>query len=115
MARVYLCEDDESFRLLTRLHLEALGHEVVGESGDGARCVEGLASTQADVALLDGILNAEQWAAVRERSPDTRLVLYSGMPDDRLASEAARLGADDAMRKGAGSGALGGLIERLTS
>jgi DNA-binding NarL/FixJ family response regulator len=114
MARVFLCEDDPSFRLLTRLRLESLGHEVVGEAGAAHTCAEGIVGADADVALIDGLLERpEDWARLRAGSPQTKLVAFSGMPDDSLEAYAEAMGADAWLPKSASVDRLAALVARI--
>ncbi|MFL5843603.1 MAG: response regulator [Solirubrobacteraceae bacterium] len=115
MARVFLCEDDASFRLLTRIHLEAAGHEIVGESADGTGCDAAIPAVAPDVALIDNLLTREQWATIRKGTPDTKLVLFSGMPDSRLAQEAERVGADASIPKRVATSELCDTVARLAA
>ncbi|MCW2991416.1 MAG: response regulator transcription factor [Solirubrobacterales bacterium] len=116
MARVFLCDDSDSFRLLARLNLEALGHEVVGECGRPPECAALLRAAAPDLALVDGFLpESIPLASLREGLPDTRFVLYSGMPIAELAREAQRTGADAAIGKSASFGEVAELISSLTA
>ena len=113
MARVFLADDDDSFRFLTRLRLEDAGHEIVGEATTGEACVAGLAETAADIALIDGFLKPDDWGELRRTSPGTKIVLLSGMPAD-LSDDAGRLGADAFIYKGDPVRELLALIARST-
>ena len=115
MARIFLCEDDASFRLLTRIHLEAAGHEIVGESADGSGCSAMIPAAAPDVALIDNLLSREEWVVLRAATPHTKLVLFSGMPDARLAEEAERLGADASIPKRTETRAMCDIVARLAS
>lgn len=115
MARVFLCDDSDSFRLLARLNLEALGHEVIGESSQPEECGALLRAAQPDVALVDGFLpESMPLSSLREGLPDTRFVLYSGMPDAELQREAERTGADGAIGKSASFAEVAELIRALS-
>lgn len=113
MARVFLADDDDAFRFLTRLRLEDAGHEIVGEASDGDGCARGLADANADVALIDGFLKRDGWDELRLASPGTKLILCSGMPFD-LADDAGRLGADAHIAKSAPVRELVALVARLS-
>lgn len=113
MARVFLADDDDSFRFLTRLRLEDAGHEIVGEARDAEGCTRGLAGAAADVALIDGFLRLDGWDELRRASPSTKLVLFSGMPFD-LSDDAGRLEADAHIAKSAPVRELVALVARLS-
>lgn len=115
MARVFLCDDSESFRLLARLNLEARGHEIVGESGEPEACAERLRGVTPDVALVDGFLpETITLSMLRAGSPSTLFVLYSGMPQALLDREAEHSGADAAISKSASFDEVAVLIRSLT-
>jgi DNA-binding NarL/FixJ family response regulator len=116
MARVFLCDDSEAFRMLARLNLEARGHEVVGECGVPEQCRTLLEAAQPDVALVDGFLPPDiTLAGLRENLPATRFVLYPGMPDGPLVDEAARAGADAAISKSASFDEVSGLVRQISA
>jgi DNA-binding NarL/FixJ family response regulator len=116
MARIFLCDDSGSFRLLARLSLEDLGHEVVGECGQPEVCADLLRAARPDVALVDGFLpESIPLSSLREGLPDTRFVIYSGMPETELQQEARRTGADAAIGKSASFGEVAELISALTA
>jgi DNA-binding NarL/FixJ family response regulator len=105
--RVAVCDDARAVKFFLRQVLEEEGDiEVVTASSTGAEALEKLASAPTDVLLLDLVLPdvpepAALVAQVRERSPDTAIVLISNMPPLRLEKEAARLEAEGWMPKAA--------------
>ena len=84
--RVLLVDDVTAFRKLvgTALRLRG-GFEVVGEAGDGAAAVEAAAALVPDVVVLDlglpDIAGTEVIRLLRERSPDSRIVVFTGRDD----------------------------------
>ena len=100
MARVLLCDDDESFRLLARVHLESAGHEVVGENGDPDTCAAAIARSAPDVVVLDNFLPADvPLSSLRERAPHARFILCSGLPQEALDRRTTETGADAGLTK----------------
>ena len=105
--RVAVCDDARAVKFFLRQVLEEEGDiEVVAASSTGEEALEKLASCPTDVLLLDLVLPdvpepASLVARVRERSPDTAIVLISNMPPFSLEKEAERLGADGWMPKAA--------------
>ena len=103
--QVYLCDDVPALRLVLRTVLELDGDvEIVGESGDGRTALEDLARLRPDVLVLDLSLPELDGLEVLEqlvsRSPQTRVVVFSGYPEGQLG-EAARLrGARRYIEKG---------------
>lgn len=103
---VFLCDDVAAIRALLRLVLEDdPGIEVVGEAGDGLTGVEEIARLQPDVALLDlsmpGIDGLEAIPLIRERSPRTRIVVFSGYSAEQMGANALGRKASVYIEKGA--------------
>jgi len=97
--RVFLCDDVPDLRFLFRVALEERdGVEVVGEAGDGAAGVEGVADLQPDVVLLDLAMpvmdGLQAIPLIRERSPNTKIIVLSGFGDGPAAESAIALGID---------------------
>ena len=105
--RVAVCDDARAVKFFLRQVLEEEGDiEVVAASSTGAEAVEKLASAPTDVLLLDLVLPdvpepADLVAQIRERSPQTAIVLISNMPQFSLEKEAVRLESEGWMPKAA--------------
>jgi CheY-like chemotaxis protein len=114
MARIALCDDSDSFRMLLGLQLEGAGHEIAGATGDPERVEPLMRDVAPDVALVDGFLpESTPLSALRAASPTTKFVLYSGMPQSRLDELARESGADAALTKGAPFEELLATVDRL--
>jgi len=103
--RVVLADDTRDIRLLLSLALElAGGFEVVGEAADGSEAIEQAAAHQPDVLLLDlamPVLDGLQALPhIRERAPESLVVVLSGFGADAMGEEAVRLGAATYVQKG---------------
>ena len=104
--RVYLCDDVAALRLVTRTVLELEpGVEVVGEAGDGRTALADVERLKPDVLVLDlslpeldGLEVLEELARV---SPGTRVVVFSGYPEEQLGAAALARGARRYVEKGA--------------
>ena len=104
--RVYLCDDVAALRLVTRTVLELEPDlEVVGEAGDGRTALADVERLQPDVLVLDlslpeldGLEVLEELARV---SPGTRVVVFSGYPEEQLGAAALARGARSYVEKGA--------------
>lgn len=86
--RVVLVDDVPEVRRLVRTALRFRGgFEVVGEAGDGAEAVRLAVELQPDIVVLDlglpDIAGREVLTRVRELSPSTKIVVFSGAADPR--------------------------------
>ena len=102
---VFLCDDVADIRLLMRFALEESNDlRVVGEAADGEAGVTGVAETKPDVVLLDLSMprldGLEVISRLREVSPATGIVIFSGFSAERMQELAMRLGADRYLEKG---------------
>lgn len=98
--RVAVCDDARAVKFFLRHVLEEEGDiEVVSATSTGQEALDDLANSRTDVLLLDLVLPdvpdpADLVRQVRERSPQTAIVLISNMPPFSLEKEAARLGTE---------------------
>jgi DNA-binding NarL/FixJ family response regulator len=96
-----------------RLFVDALalllGHderlEVIGTAADGRSAIELVVKQQAEVAVIDvrmpEIDGIETARRLRKRSPDTSVILVTGMDEPKLAEQAREAGAVALLTKGA--------------
>ena len=98
--RVAVCDDARAVKIFLRHVLEEDGDiEVVSSTGTGHDVLIDLGEQRPDVLLLDLVLPdvpepKDLVRRLRERSPQTAIVLVSNLPAFRLEEEAQRLGAD---------------------
>jgi CheY-like chemotaxis protein len=95
--RVFLCDDNEGYRALTRLVLEP-HHEVVGEAGNGIEAIELAPAADPDVLLLDlnmpRLSGQDALPQLREILAGTKIIiLTTGRPEDE-EQRARDAGAD---------------------
>ena len=102
---VYLVDDVPELRELIRYGLE--GDEdftVVGEAGDGAAALEGIAETRPSAVLLDlsmpGMDGLEAIPEIRRGRPEIAIVILSGFSASRMERKARERGADGYVEKG---------------
>ena len=100
-----LCDDAAQLRELTRYGLEQTSVvRVVGEAGDAATGIRRTAELRPDCVLLDlsmpGMDGLEAIPLLREASPETAIVVFSGFAAERLEPTALELGADRYVQKG---------------
>jgi DNA-binding NarL/FixJ family response regulator len=96
-----------------RLFVDALalllGHDdrltVIGTAGDGRTAIELAVSEHAEVAVIDvrmpEIDGLETARRLRKRSPETRVILVTGLDEPQLAEQAREAGAVALLIKGA--------------
>ena len=103
--RVFLCDDVADLRRLLRLTLEGEPDlKVVGEADDGLTGLLGINHTKPDVVVLD--LNMpemdglETLEGIKLVAPETRVVIFTGFPDDGNREYAMRNGAQRFLAKG---------------
>jgi DNA-binding NarL/FixJ family response regulator len=119
--RVAVCDDARAVKFFLRQVLEEEGDiEVVSAASTGEEALENLATVAVDVMLLDLVLPdvpdpAALVAQVRERSPNTAIVLISNMPPFSLEKEAERLRAEGWIAKAAKPEHLREAVRRATS
>lgn len=102
---IYLCDDVPELRALLRYGLEEdPGLRVVGEAGNAQAGIDGVAAERPDVLLLDlsmpGMDGLEAIPRMREVSPETAIVVFSGFAADRMRQPALDLGAVAYLEKG---------------
>jgi PAS domain S-box-containing protein len=110
-----IVDDAEDVRALVRIRLGMGGaFDVVGEGGTGVDAIELARAHRPDLLLLDISMpvmdGLEAIARVREASPATKIVMFSGFEEQGLAERALELGATDFINK---SWSLAALPARL--
>jgi PAS domain S-box-containing protein len=112
---IVIVDDAPEVRSMIRTHVRVSGHfEVVGEAGGGVQAIKLAAEQQPSVMLLDVSMpvmdGLEALPRIREVSPLTRVVMFSGFEERGLAERARALGAADFFEK---SVPLDRLVARL--
>lgn len=103
--RIIIVDDHPVIRYGFRQMMVAADNiEIVGELEDIDGLDVMLASSGADIVLLDLELQhrhgVEALIALREKSPTTRVIIYTAHDDDERIVQAAKLGIDGYMMKG---------------
>ncbi len=97
--KVVLVDDQTLFVESLRTVLETRADDimVVGIANDGNQAIEVVAETCPDVVLMDvrmpGMNGVESTRIIKERYPDTRVLMLTTFDDDQYVIEALRLGA----------------------
>ncbi len=104
MARILVVDDESNIRMMLRLALQHIGHQVE-TAADGYEALErfGSGGEGWDLVLLDqrmpGMEGLEVLKVMRTRRPETRVILITAFGTFDLAGEAIRAGASDFLRK----------------
>ncbi len=103
MARILVVDDEPKMQILLARKLQRAGHEV-RTVGDGTSALEALGEGAADVVFTDlkmpGLDGMGLLEEVKERWPDTRVIVMTGHGDEvRTAVQAMKLGATDYLTK----------------
>ena len=109
--RVLVCDGAPGFRALMRYTLEEDPDiRVVGEASDGEAGLLAVAQLRPDVVLLDlsmpRLEGTDAIGALRERSPESRIVALSGFAAAQMAGAALARGAHAYVEKGSGPVAI---------
>jgi len=95
--RCLIADDHPALTSAVSSYLSENGFEIVGPAPDGRRAVAIATEEQPDLALVDyrmpRLAGADLVRALREASPDTRVVVYTADGDERLAREVLNAGA----------------------
>jgi DNA-binding NtrC family response regulator len=100
--RILLVEDDDSLRVTQTMYLEGEGFEVTAV-GSGVEALRRIATDQYHAVVtdlrLDEVDGLEVLAAVKEKSPETEVILLTGFGSVDTAVEAMKAGAYDYLTK----------------
>lgn len=115
MTRLYLVDDHQIMREGLRSLLEAVGHQVLGESADPTEALADLLRLRPEVLLLDlnlgGRSGFELLAELQRRHLPTRCVVLTMSAQPRQVAEAMRMGASAYVLKGSAGSDLMSAIE----
>ena len=103
--RVVVADDFEDMRHLVKLTLERSGRfEVVGEAANGVEAVDMAAAHEPDILLLDlsmpVLSGLEALPRIRAASPQTKVVVLSGLDRSAMETDAIEGGAVGYLEKG---------------
>ncbi|MEA2447035.1 MAG: hypothetical protein QOK47_672 [Actinomycetota bacterium] len=119
MITVLVCDDVSELRGLIRRALRNDSDiEVVGEAVDGQQAIDMAAELLPDVVLLDIQMPVKDGfqalEGIRQDSPASKVIMFSGLNASNLEATSMSLGADDYIEKGASLKNLGERIRSLT-
>jgi DNA-binding NarL/FixJ family response regulator len=95
--RCLIADDHPALTSAVTAYLAPSGFEIVGPVSDGRRAVELATAEQPDLALVDfrmpRLSGTDLVAALREASPQTRIVVYTADADEQIAADVLAAGA----------------------
>lgn len=102
--RVVVADDEAPVRALLGITLSMeRDFQIVGEAADGAQAVEMIEQQHPDAVVLDLMMpvlpGLDAIPRIRECCPDCRIVVFSALSADQMASDALSLGADAYVEK----------------
>jgi DNA-binding NtrC family response regulator len=113
---ILIVDDEDEIRSVLRRVLEREGH-TIAEAMSGELALEALAQRAFDVVLLDirmpGMSGLDALVQIRERSPETAVIMVSGEDSARNAMTAGRRGAYDFVTKPLVDGQIEYLLDAL--
>src|SRR6476646_6925314 len=103
MLRVLIADEHDVTRQGVRVHLEAQqGWQVVGEAAEGKQAIHAAIDTKPDVAVLAYELpianGIDVTARIRERLPNTEVVIYTARNIENLLADLLRAGVIQAIK-----------------
>jgi NarL family two-component system response regulator LiaR len=106
--RVAIVDDHEMVRSGLATFLRVIDDlELVGEAGSGEEAVRLCERVQPDVVLMDMVLpgmdGVATTRAVRERCPDTRIIVLTSFPEEDFVQRALEAGATSYLLKNVGA------------
>ena len=118
--RLVLCDDNRILCEALSVALEARGHQVLAVATTSMRGIAEVACHRPDVCLLDfrfpdppdGLGAAR---VIRERYPDTAVLLLSGLADTAVLAEATQIGVAGVLRKDQNVDHIAGILDVIAS
>jgi two-component system, chemotaxis family, chemotaxis protein CheY len=99
MARILVVDDAAFMRMMLKNIILELGHEVVGEAGNGQQALAMFQELQPDLVTMDITMpDMDGIAAVKEIravDPNAKIIMVSAMGQQALVLEAIQSGAKD--------------------
>ena len=96
--RVLLAEDHKMVRQGTRMYLESMGIDIVGEATTGVEAVKLAQQLQPDVVLMDihmpELTGVEATRRIRHDHPDVRVLVLTAYDDPAYVHALLEAGAD---------------------
>ncbi|HEX6228123.1 MAG TPA: response regulator transcription factor [Solirubrobacterales bacterium] len=101
--KVLLADDHALFRAGIASLLQAAGHEVVGEAGDGIEALEGTRERRPELVLMDITMprcgGLEATRLIKAEMPEVKIVIVTVSQEDADLFEAVKSGAEGYLLK----------------
>lgn len=101
--KALIVEDNALTMITVRALLEKLGHEVVGEVGDGAAAVKAAAELKPDTVLLDLILPGRSGldilSDIKKAEPGIKVIVVTAAAQTEMDKQLFEKGADAVLYK----------------
>lgn len=95
--KVLIVDDNGGTRSMIKIILERIGHEVVGEAGDGDGAIKAFTELRPDLVLLDIIMpgksGIEVLQDIRKIDPKAKVVLVTAVDQDEVSKDLYSKGA----------------------
>ncbi|MDE6220161.1 MAG: response regulator [Lachnospiraceae bacterium] len=99
MAKILIVDDAVFMRVTIRKILEANGHTVAGEAGNGVEAVQKYTELQPDVVLLDITMpemnGVDALKRIKELDAKAKVIICSAMGQQAMVAQAIQNGAKD--------------------
>ncbi len=117
MAKVLVVDDASFMRVTIKNILEANGHEMIGEAGDGAEAIEKYESLKPELVILDITMpemnGIEALKKIKEKDPDAKVIICSAMGYQQMLAQAIECGAEEFIVKPFEASQLVAAIEKV--
>ncbi|MDE6620354.1 MAG: response regulator [Lachnospiraceae bacterium] len=99
MAKILIVDDAVFMRMTIRKILEANGHTVAGEAGNGVEAVQKYMELQPDVVMLDITMpemnGVDALKRIKELDAKAKVIICSAMGQQAMVAQAIQNGAKD--------------------
>ena len=117
MAKVMVVDDAVFMRMTIKKMLEAHGHSVIGEAGNGVEAVKKYVEIKPEVVLLDITMpemnGVEALKRIKEVDAKAKVIICSAMGQQAMVAQAIQSGAKDFVVKPFEEGQLAAAVDRV--
>lgn len=119
MANVLVVDDAAFMRMTIKKMLEAHGHTVVGEAGNGLEAIKKYSELNPDVVMLDITMpemnGVDALKNIKQLNPAARVIICSAMGQQAMVAQAIQYGAKDFIVKPFEEDRLIASVEKIMS